>query len=214
MAKNHIMKRNKAKKERARMMRALKNNDVEEARVNDCGDCTFCCTAPAIEDIVLSADEAKLIGGTKAACVTCKHANNGCAIYEERPRVCREYMCLYVIGQCDTRPDVSRVAWTLQPTDRGVERPALLMGHCHDVDEVLTIEENLSMIDTALRSDMLEFVVLRTDKEAWCFKREGIVHKIKIDQNDPVKMRVLPHTETTARFKLLDEEEAAAEGLA
>lgn len=207
------MKRNKAKNERARLMRALKTGDVEQARVNDCGECTFCCTAPAIEDSVLSADEAKLIGGAKASCVTCKHANNGCAIYDQRPTICRSYMCLFAIGQFTLRPDFARVAWTLQPTDDREVRPVLLMGHCIDVDEVLTIAENLAMIESALLNDMIAFVVLRSDKEAWCFSRGGIVHKIKIDQHDPVKMRVLPHTESVARFKMLDEDEAKKNGI-
>lgn len=198
------MKRNKKKKERAAMIRALKTGNVEEARVNECGDCTFCCTAPAIEDSVLNAAEKEQIGGVKSACVTCKHANNGCDIYEQRPTICREYLCMYAMGKCDLRPDKSRVAWTLQPTDPEVERPALLMGHCLDIDEVLTIEENLCMIDSALHDPNFEFAVLRSDKEAWCFMRNGIVHKIKIDQNDEAKMRVLPHTETSARFKMIE----------
>lgn len=207
------MKRNKKKKARAAMIRALKTGNVEEARVNECGDCDFCCHAPAIAADVLNEEELKLLGGTKAACVKCKHANNGCAVYDQRPTLCREYMCMFALGQCELRPDESRVAWTLQPTDARDMRPVLLMGHCFDVEEVLTIEENLSMIDSALNNDMIEFVVLRTDKEAWCFQRNSLVHKIKIDQNDPIKMRVLPHTETTARFKLLDDDDVAAERL-
>lgn len=203
------MKRNRKEEqeEAARIHRALKSGNVEDARVNECGDCDFCCTAPAIDADVLSADEAELIGGAKPACVSCKHANNGCTIYEERPTICRQYLCLYAMGQVAARPDKSRVAWTLQTTDDTCQRPVLIMGHCFDIEEVLTIEENLSIIDSGLRSDMVEFVVLRSDKEAWCFMREGQCRKIKIDQTDPIKMRVLAHTEKAARFKMLGEDE-------
>lgn len=52
----------------------------------ECGDCTVCCIEPAIEGYGLD----KL---TRTACIHC--STGGCAIYADRPPVCREYHCLW-----------------------------------------------------------------------------------------------------------------------
>jgi hypothetical protein len=67
-----------------------------------CGDCTVCCTVPAIDNPQIQ----------KAASATCRHCAAGCAIYQTRPDVCVGYFCgwrqMAIFGD-DWRPDKSGV---------------------------------------------------------------------------------------------------------
>lgn len=49
----------------------------------DCGDCTLCCTTCAVDEL------------DKPYNVVCNHCQNGCTIYEFRPKTCREFSCAY-----------------------------------------------------------------------------------------------------------------------
>lgn len=51
-----------------------------------CGTCTLCCRLPEIEAFSKPAD---------AWCVNCA-AGQGCAIYEDRPQLCRDFLCLWM----------------------------------------------------------------------------------------------------------------------
>ena len=68
-----------------------------------CGDCTICCIWPAIDKPEIQKDSGS----------TCKHCTGqGCAIYETRFPVCRDYYCAWrsmdMLGD-DWRPDRSGV---------------------------------------------------------------------------------------------------------
>jgi hypothetical protein len=67
-----------------------------------CGDCTICCIVPGIDTPQIQ----KLTG---ARCRNC--GDGGCAIYEARPRACRDFTCAWLDGALgdDWRPDVSGV---------------------------------------------------------------------------------------------------------
>jgi hypothetical protein len=67
-----------------------------EAR--SCGDCTVCCIVPGI-------DTPQIQKITGAACRNC--VEGGCAIYEARPRACREFFCAWIEGAMGEgwRPD-------------------------------------------------------------------------------------------------------------
>lgn len=68
----------------------------------DCGGCTVCCTA-----LVVDTPEIQ-----KAPGVTCKYCKGGCAIYETRYPVCRDYHCAWRkldILDDSWRPDRSQV---------------------------------------------------------------------------------------------------------
>lgn len=182
-----------------KLLEAVRSGDITKAFVNKCGDCDFCCRAPAISSDDLTMKDRDLLGVVvKPACVACKHASKqGCAVYEQRPLICKNYACLYLLGQVDQRPDECGVAWTFQPTDtNGV----LLMGHSLDAAKALTVPSNLEVIASALADDLVEFVVVRDDKTALCFMRKGIMFAAKIDQSDPEKMRILPNTEMRLRY--------------
>jgi hypothetical protein len=76
--------------------------DLDLVPGRSCGECTVCCTAMAIDKPDIQ----------KQAGATCRHCTGGCAIYETRPRLCREYHCgwrqLPILGD-DWRPDRSGV---------------------------------------------------------------------------------------------------------
>lgn len=57
-------------------------NEPESRR---CGACTACCH-------VLEIDDAQLV---KPAGVLCGHCTNGCTIYDRRPKVCRDWLCMW-----------------------------------------------------------------------------------------------------------------------
>lgn len=63
--------------------------------MNDCGECTACCTVFSIPEI------------GKEKHVKCSYCSNGCTIHDERPDTCRNYECLYIQSEWeeDLRPD-------------------------------------------------------------------------------------------------------------
>lgn len=50
-----------------------------------CGTCTLCCRLPEIEAMSKPADE---------WCVHC--TGHGCAIYDDRPQLCRDFLCRWM----------------------------------------------------------------------------------------------------------------------
>ena len=60
-----------------------------------CRDCNMCCKRPEIPSI------------NKKSYSWCKNCNigEGCNIYEKRPEKCKEFVCLYVTGLTDLKPN-------------------------------------------------------------------------------------------------------------
>jgi hypothetical protein len=87
-----------------------------------CGDCTVCCTAMAIDKPEIQ----------KEASVTCRHCASGCAIYETRPALCRDYHCGWrQLPMLDDswRPDRSGVFVELEPVDGQTGISLVLVGN-------------------------------------------------------------------------------------
>jgi len=63
-----------------------------------CGPCSLCCT-------VLRVDELKKLGGV--SCDKLGPEGTGCSIHDTRPRICRNYRCLWLQGKLEDsdRPD-------------------------------------------------------------------------------------------------------------
>ncbi len=75
---------------------------MAEAAGRSCGECTVCCIVPGID----THDIQKITGAT------CRHcAAGGCAIYDARPRACRDFFCAWMEGAMpqDWRPNDSGV---------------------------------------------------------------------------------------------------------
>ena len=71
-----------------------------------CGGCTMCCKAFGVPEI------------DKPAGRWCQHcaAGSGCKIYEQRPRPCRDFYCLWKVMPDFTealRPDRCKVVWLM-----------------------------------------------------------------------------------------------------
>jgi hypothetical protein len=81
---------------------AMAITDLNLVPGRGCGECTVCCTVLAIDKPAIQ----------KAAGVTCRHCAKGCAIYETRPTLCRDFHCgwrqLPILSE-DWRPDRSGV---------------------------------------------------------------------------------------------------------
>ena len=54
-----------------------------------CGNCSLCCKLQAIPELDKPADK---------WCQHCRPGKGGCSIYNDRPNVCRAYMCLWLDG--------------------------------------------------------------------------------------------------------------------
>jgi hypothetical protein len=89
----------------------------------DCGGCTVCCTAMAIDRPEIQ----------KEAGVTCRHCTAaGCAIYDTRPSLCREYHCGWrqlPILDDSWRPDRSGVFVELEPYEGQTAISLVLVGN-------------------------------------------------------------------------------------
>lgn len=78
---------------------------------NHCGGCTACCT-------IMRVDLAPVHNHVKPARCECVHAvRHGCAIYDQRPTVCRDWSCVWRGSQ--DRPDL-RMPSNLRPDRSGV----------------------------------------------------------------------------------------------
>ncbi len=66
-----------------------------------CGSCTLCCRLPEIDEFAKPPD------------VACSHCTgSGCAIYDGRPQVCRDFLCRWMTNPAfpDTwRPQTSHI---------------------------------------------------------------------------------------------------------
>ncbi|MGH6827811.1 MAG: YkgJ family cysteine cluster protein [Rhizomicrobium sp.] len=81
---------------------AMTSYDLALVPGRQCGDCTVCCTAMAIDKPEIQ----------KEAGATCRHCARGCTIYETRPSICRDYHCGWrqlPILDDSWRPDRSQV---------------------------------------------------------------------------------------------------------
>jgi hypothetical protein len=85
---------------------SLKLKVLEQER--SCGPCSACCTTMGVSEL------------NKPEHVACLHLKspNGCGVYENRPKSCREFKCLWLSGVVENdelRPDLCGVVWTWQP---------------------------------------------------------------------------------------------------
>jgi hypothetical protein len=73
---------------------------------------------------VLRVDALKKLGGV--ACTHLVSASGGCGIYQERPRICRSYRCLWLQGGLDEEDRPDRLGAVLDlVTEAGVPRLAV-----------------------------------------------------------------------------------------
>ena len=76
--------------------------ETDDGPTRQCGDCTLCCTAVAVFAL------------RKATGKPCPHlCRTGCSVYQDRPRECRDFECLWLRGHFrdDERPDALGVVF-------------------------------------------------------------------------------------------------------
>jgi Fe-S-cluster containining protein len=155
-------------------------------QVNQCGSCNVCCRTPAIEEDKLD----DIIPEQKPACVSCVHLNGGCSIYDNRPEVCRNYLCAYAMGCTDIHPTEHDCAWSFQVSPDG---NALLIGHASSVERVLSSERIVNMIDEACKTGAFYAVTIRDDQKAVSIECSSLLSQIAmVDQSDPLKQQIVP----------------------
>lgn len=146
---------------------AAANSDTGLLAVNDCGSCTACCIHPSIsaEQYAtgrLPVTKAKAFG---AMCQYCD--GKSCQVYDARPVVCKGYQCLYRFGLTDKAPNVTGVAWSLEPAVDTI-RSWSAVGHCYNVDVILAepslVGEIIQLIGSMVLGLPIGFVVLRSTK--------------------------------------------------
>lgn len=79
---------------------------------NHCGSCNMCCFLPGIKDPELEKKP-------NTWCANCK-IGSGCQIYDSRPKVCRDFKCLWLISKeqdpvatpDNMRPDRAKVMFS------------------------------------------------------------------------------------------------------
>lgn len=107
----------------------------------ECGDCNECCILLRITELDKEAD------------VACEHlSNHRCSIYDDRPRSCRKFECLWLKGEVpeDLRPDRSGV----MISDGFIRRNGSLDLYIHETREgavdaiwetIIALKENRSV---------------------------------------------------------------------
>lgn len=64
----------------------LTAHGLSSSNTRTCGTCTLCCRLPDIDEL------------SKPANAWCTHCieDKGCTIYESRPKLCRDFLCLWM----------------------------------------------------------------------------------------------------------------------
>ena len=101
----------------------MKFYDLDPVPGRACGDCTVCCTVMAIDKADIQ----------KEAGVTCRHCQGGgCAIYDSRPQLCRDFHCGWrqlPILDDGWRPDRSGVFVEIEAVDGETVLSLVLTGN-------------------------------------------------------------------------------------
>jgi hypothetical protein len=100
----------------------MRITDLDLVPGRACGDCTACCTVMAIDQPDIQ----------KEAGVPCRHCRNGCAIYDTRPGLCRDFHCgwrqLPILDE-NWRPDRSGVFVEIESIDAETVLSLVLIGN-------------------------------------------------------------------------------------
>ncbi len=93
-------------------MSAHRSRVVADQVGRSCGDCDLCCTVHGVTGVTETGERCKnLRSGTVTLLdmhmETSHHPQSGCAIYANRPKMCREWFCAWRLGlgTDDDRPD-------------------------------------------------------------------------------------------------------------
>jgi len=104
----------------------------------ECGTCTACCTLMAIEEL------------NKPEFTDCAHiCGSRCAIYEERPKSCADWDCLWLYGYLPDRFRPERSALVFTPQREGAHKD--LGAHIVGAREVKPSASRMAQGERAIR---------------------------------------------------------------
>lgn len=157
-------------------MNDLHNGDMRH--LNPCGDCTFCCTAPAIPEM------------GKAAGETCRHCARGCSIYESRPPLCQTFECFWTLGLWRMRPDRAGICWTVAVL-KGLDGNPVMIVHGFALHPRIVRDKRIQAAIRAFLKAGWRGITLNTPTELIDIDvtKEGIIRsfRTKVDASEPLK---------------------------
>jgi hypothetical protein len=164
--------------------------------VNPCGDCTLCCTAPAIEANVVSAP----LTAPKPAGQACEYCDGaGCMVYDRRPDICKSYMCFYSLGFTNNSPKDTGICWSAQPPGEaipGQPEAWVATGHSHAAEDAMQNERNVNDMARLLNMGAVMVIVRDADKVMQFVPKDGgpvgpgtemLLRITPVDQTDPMR---------------------------
>ncbi len=145
---------------------------AETSRI--CGPCSMCCKVMAIPELN------KPLG---AWCANCTPPGNGCAIYEARPRTCRNFTCNWLHEPTlpdRMRPDRSKVVLSASCAK-------VMIAYCDPADPLAWRREPAYSILKRRAGDMNQPIVIavRAGSRMWVV-RPGQTPDIDVGYVDPL----------------------------
>lgn len=152
-------------------------------QVNSCDGCNICCIAPSIQENKIG----KAIKEPKPTCAKCPNlGENGCTTYEDRPDVCKDYLCAYAIGSNDIHPMKYGVAWSFKVLSGN----NTVVGHALDIDVVFRSSEMVDlMVEISNTEGIHGLIVMDGVKVVMVDCETGDCFGGAIDQTVPLKDR-------------------------
>ena len=106
----------------------------------ECGDCNLCCKLPNIDNSKFKKDY-----------TWCKHCEIGvgCKIYEKRPKICKDFKCLWKAGMCDLELKPNKVGFYIIPENNQSLKDACftIYAETHRVDNIPKILGKIDLVD-------------------------------------------------------------------
>ena len=82
---------------------------ITQAENKECGACSLCCKLPSIS-------VPELTKPAQSWCPHCKPGKGGCSIYNSRPTICEEFVCMWLADPVmadNLRPDKCKVMFSM-----------------------------------------------------------------------------------------------------
>ena len=106
----------------------------------ECGDCNLCCKLPNIDN-----------GKFKKDYTWCKHCEIGvgCKIYPQRPKICKDFKCLWKAGMCDESLKPNKVGFYIIPeNDQSmIDACFTIYAETYRVDNIPKIMGDMDLVD-------------------------------------------------------------------
>jgi hypothetical protein len=152
-------------------------------QVNPCDGCNICCITPSIQEDRIG----KAIKEPKPACSACPNlGQSGCSTYEDRPDVCKDYLCAYAIGCTDIHPMRHGVAWSFKV----LSEKNTVVGHALDVNTVFRSSELVDLMVEMSNTEGIHGLVVSDGRKVVMVNCEtGECFGGAIDQTAPLKDR-------------------------